>query len=88
MRAETSSGCRPEPATRPGRRLTVLLTGLFIGLFGAAMLAPATASAEGETYTVATDTTFAPFEFQDAGGNFVGIDMDLIRAIGRLSRVS
>ncbi|CAN7585850.1 amino acid ABC transporter substrate-binding protein/permease [Mycolicibacterium frederiksbergense] len=82
MRAETSSGCRPEPPTRPGRRLTVLLTGLFIGLFGAAMLAPATASAEGETYTVATDTTFAPFEFQDAGGNFVGIDMDLIRAIG------
>ena len=36
--------------------------------------------AEGMTFTVATDTTFAPFEFQQ-GGKFVGIDMDLLRAI-------
>lgn len=36
--------------------------------------------AEGKTFTVATDTTFAPFEFQK-DGKFVGIDMDLLRAI-------
>lgn len=37
--------------------------------------------APGKTYLIATDTTFAPFEFQDADGNFVGIDMDLLKAI-------
>ena len=37
---------------------------------------------EGEkTYVIATDTTFAPFEFEDAEGNFVGIDMDILAAI-------
>jgi polar amino acid transport system substrate-binding protein len=35
----------------------------------------------GQTFSIATDVTFAPFEFQDSSGNFVGIDMDLIRAI-------
>ena len=34
-------------------------------------------------YTIATDTTFAPFEFQDTSGNYVGIDMDLIKAISK-----
>ena len=34
-------------------------------------------------YTIATDTTFAPFEFQDTSGNYVGIDMDLIKAIAK-----
>ena len=32
------------------------------------------------TFVIATDTTFAPFEYQE-GGELVGIDMDLIRAI-------
>ncbi|GAB5900800.1 amino acid ABC transporter substrate-binding protein/permease [Mycolicibacterium mageritense] len=59
------------------------LGALLIGLLGAEMLVPATASADGETYVIATDTTFAPFEFQDAQGNFVGIDMDLIREIAK-----
>lgn len=35
---------------------------------------------QGKTYTIATDTTFAPFEYRD-NGQLVGIDMDLIRAI-------
>ena len=34
-----------------------------------------------EHYVIATDTTFAPFEFQDSSGNYVGIDMDLLAAI-------
>ncbi|SBS78620.1 Polar amino acid ABC transporter, inner membrane subunit [uncultured Mycobacterium sp.] len=59
---------------------TVVLTAL-VTVFAAGVFAPARASADGETYLVATDTTFAPFEFQDKQGNFVGIDMDLIRAI-------
>ncbi|MCD7778275.1 MAG: transporter substrate-binding domain-containing protein [Clostridiales bacterium] len=32
-------------------------------------------------YIIGTDTTFAPFEFQDESGNQVGIDMDLLAAI-------
>ncbi|KUI27919.1 glutamine ABC transporter permease [Mycobacterium sp. GA-2829] len=52
-----------------------------LGLLGLATLVAPQAAADGETYVIATDTTFAPFEFQDAQGNFVGIDMDLIRAI-------
>lgn len=35
----------------------------------------------GDEYVIATDTTFAPFEFQDASGALVGIDMDLLAAI-------
>ena len=34
-----------------------------------------------KVYVIATDTTFAPFEFQDENGDFVGIDMDLLAAI-------
>ncbi|MGN0136476.1 transporter substrate-binding domain-containing protein [Anaerotignum sp.] len=39
------------------------------------------AAAEGKTYIIATDTTFAPFEFQNDAGEYVGIDMDLLAAI-------
>lgn len=54
---------------------------------------PAPAPAEGEqqegqetegetkTYVIATDTTFAPFEFENAEGEFVGIDIDLLKEI-------
>lgn len=47
------------------------------------LLSTGTANADGENYVIATDTTFAPFEFQDAQGKFVGIDMDLIREIAK-----
>lgn len=33
------------------------------------------------SYIVATDTTFAPFEFTDDSNKFVGIDVDLLAAI-------
>lgn len=45
--------------------------------------APATAANDGDTYVIGTDTTFAPFEFTDAKGDLVGIDMDLLRAIAK-----
>ena len=32
------------------------------------------------SYVVATDTTFAPFEFTDDSGKFVGIDVDILAA--------
>jgi polar amino acid transport system substrate-binding protein len=36
-----------------------------------------------KTYKIATDTTFAPFEFTDKDGNFVGIDLELLDAIAK-----
>ena len=67
----------------PPRRLAALCVAVLVGLLGAGIVSPATASADGETYVIATDTTFAPFEFQDNQGNFVGIDMDLLREIAK-----
>lgn len=41
-----------------------------------------TASCGGQQeYIIATDTTFAPFEFTDANGKFVGIDVEILAAI-------
>ena len=35
----------------------------------------------GKHFVIATDKGFSPFEFQDADGNIVGIDMDILKAI-------
>jgi ABC-type amino acid transport substrate-binding protein len=37
--------------------------------------------AKQKVYLIATDTTFAPFEFQDIDGKFTGIDMDILEAV-------
>ena len=45
---------------------------------------PADTSADEVTtknFVIATDKGFSPFEFQDADGNIVGIDMDILAAI-------
>jgi polar amino acid transport system substrate-binding protein len=76
MRAECSRD-RSGP-----HRWAALVAAIVIALLGTGLLNPASAHAQdGQTYVIATDTTFAPFEFQDAQGKFVGIDMDLIRDI-------
>ncbi len=36
---------------------------------------------DAANYVIATDKGFSPFEFQDAEGNIVGIDMDILAAI-------
>lgn len=36
---------------------------------------------EAKTYVIATDTVFAPFEFTDEAGKFVGIDVDILAAV-------
>lgn len=33
------------------------------------------------SYTIVSDSSFAPFEYQDENGKYVGIDMELIKAI-------
>lgn len=41
----------------------------------------AESTASDKTWVVATDTVFKPFEYTDASGNFVGIDVDIVAAI-------
>jgi len=38
---------------------------------------------KGKTFIIATDTTFAPFEFQNAQSQYVGIDIELLAAIAK-----
>ncbi len=38
-------------------------------------------AASDKVYKIATDTTFAPFEFENDKGEMVGIDLDLLKAI-------
>lgn len=40
-----------------------------------------TAAASDKVYKIATDTTFAPFEFENDNGEMVGIDLDILKAI-------
>lgn len=37
--------------------------------------------ADVKNFVIATDKGFSPFEFQDANGNIVGIDMDILAAV-------
>lgn len=39
------------------------------------------AAPAGKHFVIATDKGFSPFEFEDANGNIVGIDMDILAAI-------
>ncbi|OLL21585.1 glutamine ABC transporter permease [Rhodococcus sp. M8] len=61
--------------------MLTLLGMLGVLLLTATPAALAQSPAAGRTYVIATDVTFAPFEFQNEQGDFVGIDMDLIREI-------
>lgn len=38
-------------------------------------------AADATKYVIATDTVFAPFEFQNEAGEYVGIDIDILAAI-------
>lgn len=49
--------------------------------FLALTLCFAACGALAEDYVIATDTVFKPFEYTDASGSFVGIDVDILAAI-------
>lgn len=54
----------------------LLLAGVLVGCTAL------TVSAESDkTWKVSTDTVFKPFEYTDANGEFVGIDVDILAAI-------
>ena len=67
-------------AARAGTLLT-LLASLIAVLLGLTAVTAHADDVDGKTFVIATDTTFAPFEFRDASGDLVGVDMDLIREI-------
>ena len=48
---------------------------------GAAPAGSGSEAPAGKHFTIATDKGFSPFEFEDADGNIVGIDMDILAAI-------
>ena len=54
---------------------------LSLAACGGSASSAATAEATGKKWVVATDTVFKPFEYTDASGNFVGIDVDILAAI-------
>ena len=55
--------------------------------FGSTLTLTGDASAKAKSvkpsYTIAADSSFAPFEFQNDSGKYVGIDMELIKAIAK-----
>ena len=53
----------------------------FLAFVLCACLCAAVGCAAAESYVIATDTVFKPFEYTDASGNFVGIDVDILAAI-------
>lgn len=71
---------------RPSKLLPILAAGIIALLVGGSAAGAAsaaerrTSAVEGQTFTIATDSTWAPFEFEQ-NGQVRGIDMDLIRAI-------
>ncbi|MBR4529908.1 MAG: transporter substrate-binding domain-containing protein [Lachnospiraceae bacterium] len=56
----------------------VLAAAMVLGIAGCGSAA---GNAGGKKWIVATDTSFKPFEYTDASGNFVGIDVDILAAV-------
>lgn len=61
----------------------VCLVGALFALAGCGQEKDAATEQGQKKFLIATDTTFAPFEFEDASGKFVGIDMELLEAIAK-----
>lgn len=59
----------------------LLMIGLIVGCSGNSNEKQGASETKGKVYQIATDTTFAPFEFQNDAGEYVGIDIDLLAAI-------
>jgi len=56
------------------KKIVSLVLALILGL--------AMSAAAGDKLVVGTSADYPPYEFTDASGDFVGFDMDLVRAIG------
>ncbi len=63
------------------KRLAIILIIIF-GLTG-----PKLSYAESETYRVAGDSQFPPYEYVDSNGTFKGFNVDLLKAIGLVTGI-
>lgn len=60
----------------------IMALAMMVCLFAGCGEAPVEETVEdAKHFVIATDKGFSPFEFQDAEGNIVGIDMDILKAI-------
>ncbi len=59
----------------------VMCLALCVGVLASCGTPAAEETSNGKKYIIATDTVFKPFEYTDANGDFVGIDVDIINAI-------
>lgn len=57
-----------------------MLAAVAVGVLGVVTTEQAQAT---ETYTIATDVTFAPFVYSNNNNKYVGIDIDLLKAIAK-----
>lgn len=65
------------------RVISVIVAGIMaVSLFGCGGKGSGK-DGSGKTYTIATDTTFAPFEFEGDDGEMTGIDIELINTIAQ-----
>lgn len=63
------------------KRKLILCLSFLAGFLTLAVTKPAAAAEQ--TYKIGTDITFAPFEFQNEQNEYVGIDIDLLKAIAK-----
>lgn len=62
--------------------ILLLAMGMLVGCGGGDKSADDQKAADKDkTYNIATDTTFAPFEFQNDKGEYVGVDIEILKAI-------
>ena len=54
----------------------VVSVGLFVGC-------GSKKSSDAKKWVIGMDTVFKPFEYTDAKGNFVGIDVDILKAVAK-----
>ena len=64
------------------RRITtwIILMAVLVGVIGCS---GGEKSENDDVWTIVTDTSFKPFEYEDEDGNFVGIDMDILNAVAQ-----
>lgn len=81
--ALSMAGCGSKPAETSAAADTTAATGAAADTTAAeaADTTAADTGAAGRKYVINTDTTFAPFEFENEKGEMVGIDLDILKAV-------
>lgn len=75
--------CRVARGSAPARSLIGALGTALVLAIAVLGLSSSASAADDKTYIIGTDTTYAPFEFEDESGDLVGLDIDLLKAIAK-----